>query len=94
MLIAKSNEVHLYYKFATKGCSKIQLKSLCFLGSSLDWSHITNQIGMFCFTGLNKDQVCFLINKYDDLYVIACTWHNELNALRRCSFDNDNVAFI
>eukprot|EP00794_Sanderia_malayensis_P018592 gene18592-20458_t len=26
-------------------------------GSNLDWSHITNQIGMFCFTGLKPDQV-------------------------------------
>ncbi|XP_077300802.1 glutamate oxaloacetate transaminase 2 [Arctopsyche grandis] len=26
-------------------------------GSQRDWSHITDQIGMFCFTGLNKDQV-------------------------------------
>ncbi|KAF5294157.1 hypothetical protein FQR65_LT10868 [Abscondita terminalis] len=26
-------------------------------GSSLDWSHITNQIGMFCFTGMKPDQV-------------------------------------
>lgn len=29
-------------------------------GSSLDWSHITNQIGMFCFTGLKPDQVCIV----------------------------------
>ena len=27
------------------------------LGSKLDWSHITNQIGMFCYTGLNSIQV-------------------------------------
>ena len=26
-------------------------------GSTRDWSHITDQIGMFCFTGLNPDQV-------------------------------------
>jgi len=26
-------------------------------GSSLDWSHITDQIGMFCFTGLKPEQV-------------------------------------
>lgn len=26
-------------------------------GSQRDWTHISNQIGMFCFTGLNKDQV-------------------------------------
>eukprot|EP00924_Labyrinthula_sp_SR-Ha-C_P008419 augustus_masked-scaffold_11-processed-gene-12.70-mRNA-1 protein AED:0.29 eAED:0.29 QI:0/-1/0/1/-1/1/1/0/425 len=26
-------------------------------GSTLDWSHIEKQIGMFCYTGLNKEQV-------------------------------------
>ena len=29
-------------------------------GSSHDWSHINNQIGMFCFTGMTKDQVIAL----------------------------------
>eukprot|EP00112_Aurelia_sp_Birch-Aquarium-sp1_P025467 Seg847.6 transcript_id=Seg847.6/GoldUCD/mRNA.D3Y31 product="Aspartate aminotransferase mitochondrial" protein_id=Seg847.6/GoldUCD/D3Y31 len=33
-------------------------------GSLLDWSHITNQIGMFCFTGLNQDQVQKLTSDY------------------------------
>jgi aspartate/tyrosine/aromatic aminotransferase len=27
-------------------------------GSQRDWSHITDQIGMFCFTGMNQQQVC------------------------------------
>jgi aspartate/tyrosine/aromatic aminotransferase len=26
-------------------------------GSSRDWKHITDQIGMFCFTGMNQQQV-------------------------------------
>ena len=26
-------------------------------GSSKDWSHITDQIGMFCYTGLKPEQV-------------------------------------
>ncbi|XP_033105135.1 aspartate aminotransferase, mitochondrial-like [Anneissia japonica] len=26
-------------------------------GSTLDWSHFTDQIGMFCFTGLKPEQV-------------------------------------
>lgn len=26
-------------------------------GSQKDWSHITDQIGMFCFTGLSAPQV-------------------------------------
>ena len=28
-------------------------------GSSLNWDHITDQIGMFCFTGLKPNQVGF-----------------------------------
>ena len=28
-------------------------------GSSHNWQHITDQIGMFCFTGLKPDQVKF-----------------------------------
>lgn len=27
------------------------------LGSKMDWHHITSQIGMFCYTGLNPQQV-------------------------------------
>lgn len=37
---------------------RVALKgSLEKLGSTQDWSHITTQIGMFCFTGLKQDQV-------------------------------------
>lgn len=34
------------------------------LGSKHDWSHITDQIGMFCFTGLKPDQVERLTNGF------------------------------
>lgn len=27
------------------------------IGSTRDWSHITKQIGMFCYSGLNPEQV-------------------------------------
>ena len=30
-------------------------------GSQRNWQHITDQIGMFCFTGLNQQQVIFTI---------------------------------
>jgi aspartate aminotransferase len=33
-------------------------------GSTKDWSHITDQIGMFCFTGLKPDQVERLIKDF------------------------------
>lgn len=32
-------------------------KNLEELGSKKDWSHITNQIGMFAYTGLNAEQM-------------------------------------
>lgn len=32
--------------------------------SKHDWSHITSQIGMFCYTGLNPQQVKLLTDKY------------------------------
>lgn len=37
------------------------VKKLGEAGSKHDWSHITNQIGMFAYTGLNKPQVDDLI---------------------------------
>jgi aspartate aminotransferase len=33
-------------------------------GSSLNWEHITNQIGMFCYTGLKPEQVDALRNEH------------------------------
>merc|ERR1711931_230722 len=37
---------------------RTQLKdNLAKEGSIRDWSHITDQIGMFCFTGMTPDQV-------------------------------------
>lgn len=33
-------------------------------GSTRNWEHITDQIGMFCYTGLNKDQVKKLIEEH------------------------------
>lgn len=32
-------------------------------GSSKNWQHITDQIGMFCFTGMTQDQVCEILNE-------------------------------
>lgn len=33
-------------------------------GSTRDWSHITNQIGMFCYSGLTAEQVAQLKEKW------------------------------
>ncbi|KAI3387020.1 hypothetical protein SNEBB_000289 [Seison nebaliae] len=40
------------------------VKNLTHLGSTHNWDHITNQIGMFCFTGLNSRQVEELTKNY------------------------------
>lgn len=34
------------------------------LGSKKDWSHITSQIGMFAYTGLNPDQMKTLAEEH------------------------------
>jgi len=33
-------------------------------GSTKDWSHITDQIGMFCFTGMTQDQVASITKDF------------------------------
>ena len=33
-------------------------------GSTRDWSHITDQIGMFCFSGLTPEQVERMVNEF------------------------------
>ncbi|CAI5454993.1 unnamed protein product [Caenorhabditis angaria] len=44
---------------------RTQLKSLLAKeGSTRNWEHITNQIGMFCFTGINPQQVEKLIKEH------------------------------
>eukprot|EP00929_Paragymnodinium_shiwhaense_P090153 TRINITY_DN50352_c0_g1_i1.p1 TRINITY_DN50352_c0_g1~~TRINITY_DN50352_c0_g1_i1.p1 ORF type:complete len:446 (-),score=38.93 TRINITY_DN50352_c0_g1_i1:114-1451(-) len=39
-------------------------------GSDRDWSHVTNQIGMFCYSGLSKDQVAALVKDHH-IYMTA-----------------------
>ena len=40
------------------------VKNLTDLGNEHDWSHVTSQIGMFAYTGLNEDQVNTLREKH------------------------------
>ena len=35
-------------------------KELIALGSTLNWDHITQQCGMFCYSGLSKDHIAML----------------------------------
>jgi aspartate aminotransferase len=39
------------------------------LGSTHDWSHVTSQIGMFCFTGLSGEQCDRLAKEFS----VYCT---------------------
>lgn len=39
-------------------------ENLISLGSKHSWDHITNQIGMFCYTGLKPEQVARLTKEY------------------------------
>lgn len=44
---------------------RVQLRDLLAKqGSTRDWKHITDQIGMFCFTGINPQQVEKLIKEH------------------------------
>jgi len=45
-------------------CRKTLVTELKKIGSKRNWDHITSQIGMFCYTGLNQDQVSKLIKEY------------------------------
>ena len=38
--------------------------ALAAAGSTRDWSHVTDQIGMFCYSGLSKEQVGRLRDEY------------------------------
>ena len=59
-----------YYKECASMAARItEMRSLLrteleTVGSTLNWSHITNQIGMFAFTGMSKDQVENLISRH------------------------------
>ncbi|XP_047306425.1 aspartate aminotransferase, mitochondrial-like [Impatiens glandulifera] len=34
------------------------------LGSHINWEHITNQVGMFCYSGLSIDQIVYIAKKF------------------------------
>jgi aspartate aminotransferase len=44
-------------------------------GSTKDWSHITTQIGMFAYSGLNKEQV----DRMREEYAIYCTGDGRIS---------------
>ena len=58
------------------------------LGSPKDWSHITNQIGMFAFTGLTKEQVL----KMRADFSIYCTEDGRISIAGVNSNNVDHIA--
>lgn len=46
-------------------------------GSSKNWQHITDQIGMFCFTGLNPQQVSSCDRCVSELTVVVVSSPND-----------------
>lgn len=59
-----------YYKECATMADRIQsmrnllVEKLAEAGSTHDWSHVTEQIGMFAFTGMNSDMCDELTSKY------------------------------
>lgn len=43
-------------------------------GNKRSWSHITDQIGMFCYTGLKPDEVCSMryVHLRENLQISLC----------------------
>ena len=56
-------------------------------GSSRDWSHVTRQIGMFCYTGLNQEQV----EKLREEHAVYMTKDGRLSVV---SLTPDNVESV
>ncbi|BES96779.1 Aspartate aminotransferase [Nesidiocoris tenuis] len=52
-----------------------------------DWSHITTQIGMFSYTGLNRDQVDYLISKHH-VYLL------KSGRINMCGLNPSNLDFV
>lgn len=50
-------------------------KNLIDMGSEHNWDHITNQIGMFAYTGLNKD----MVNELRENYAIYMTMDGRIS---------------
>jgi aspartate aminotransferase len=61
--------------------------SLKKLGNEHDWSHVTSQIGMFAYTGLNKDQV----NELREKYAIYMTMDGRISI---AGLNSGNLAYV
>jgi len=68
-------------------CRKSLVNELKKVGSKRNWDHIVNQIGMFCYTGLNQDQVSKLIKDYH-IYL------TEDGRISMAGVNSKNVSYI
>jgi len=57
------------------------------LGNEHDWSHVTNQIGMFAYTGLNKD----MVNELREKYAIYMTMDGRISI---AGLNTKNLAYV
>jgi aspartate aminotransferase len=57
-------------------------------GSTKNWDHITKQIGMFAFSGLNKDQVMEMREKHH----VYCTADGRISMAGVTSGNVDYIA--
>lgn len=62
-------------------------KNLEELGSKKDWSHVTSQIGMFCYTGLTPQQVERLANEFS-------IYGTKDGRISICGINSSNVAYL
>jgi aspartate aminotransferase, mitochondrial len=62
-------------------------KELATAGSTLSWNHVTDQIGMFCFTGLTEAQVLQLRSEHH----IYCTDDGRISI---AGMNSKNVAIV
>ncbi|GIX92601.1 hypothetical protein CEXT_227431 [Caerostris extrusa] len=57
------------------------------LGTPGNWDHITRQIGMFCYSGLNEQQVKYLIQEYH-IYLPTA------GRINICGLNDKNVEYV
>jgi aspartate aminotransferase len=57
------------------------------IGSTLNWDHVTQQAGMFCYSGLSKDQIAVL----KDVHHIYCTDDGRISI---AGVTSHNVAYL
>lgn len=62
-------------------------RELTAVGSTLPWNHVTDQIGMFCFTGLSEAQVLRLRKEHH----IYCTDDGRISI---AGMNSKNVAGV